>query len=161
MNEAKQMNEVRACFGLLIYNLQLVEQQFINMIVAEDLHDIYGIKPTNLDSAFGSCFNQTIESMLPDLKKIYYISDEDSLTIKHALELRTVFSFRYFGKRSKELFSTEGRTAMIAELEKASLDFTQTGTILREAFNHYLKEHLLFKDQIDQKVNTLFKKHNN
>lgn len=155
-NRSEKMKTIRTSFGLVIYNSQLVQQQLLLMIVAADLNNKHAMPHQELKNLFGNCFNHTIERIKRDLRDYYRLTSDEIEMINQFLRLRNVFSFKYFGKRTAELYSDEGQSKMIKELEAASYHINRTLHMLRISYQTYLKKHKLFKEHILIKVKKLF-----
>jgi len=147
-----KLSEIRAGYGLVIYNSQLVEQQLIFMIFAAKLDQKHQMKKIDYRDLFGNCFNHTVDKLKHDLRDQYHLSSPEIEYINRFLKLRNVFSFKYFGKRTKELYSDDGQEKMIKELESASLILNQTNHLLKEKLDNYLKERKIFKEHITRLV---------
>ncbi len=156
-DEVKIMEEIRALFGLALYNSQLLEKQLIRMIFAANLQGKLIQSNTDLKERFEHCFNHTLALLLNDMKLTYAFDGHLVNHIHHSLDLRNRFSYKYLSKQTKELFSTEGRMTILKELEEASLYYTQTNHLLRECLDHYLADHGMDHHQLEQTIAATFK----
>ncbi len=156
-DDGEHIKTVFAHFGLAIYLSQVLEHAIVNAMVCVDMlpkrsnppisQDAWAIK---VDSFMDRHFENTLGTMINNLKGIMNIPDEIETILSSALKKRNFLAHHYFRERSDEFMSQRGRDQMIRELENAQSLFKQADEILDKLIKPLRERYGLGDEQIEK-----------
>jgi hypothetical protein len=116
--EGGQIRDVFAHFGLAAYCAQVFEKGLCNLLVIHGMLTGEVVTLAEFDAMEKKTHKKTLGSLLKDVKPLIDFGDTDvEGMLDDALAKRNFLQHDYFWERSVEFTSTNGRAAMIAELD--------------------------------------------
>ncbi len=117
-DELEQIREIYARFGLCIFQLQVVEQELMNMIIIyAGAHKIAKSQKC-FDDIFKANKSKTMGKLFEKMLKEFQICDGDRKCIWFLHKKRNYFAHHYFKDRVTEWHSEQGRLKMLAEIQE-------------------------------------------
>ena len=120
--EDRQVREVYARFGLAAYCCQCVEKT-LGVMLASMYGEHWEVKTReDYDRVLGEQFDKTFGRMARDLGDVVDLPDAFEGRLRHAISERNRLMHAYFWDSAGKFVSSDGREAMIAELQEV-VDF--------------------------------------
>jgi hypothetical protein len=156
--ESDQIREVYASFGLAFYFAQILEQTVAMLLATlfgpgEDWlkeHGIGDLLDQNFRTTFGRLAKQLEGRVSPDLIK----------AIGKTVEDRNKLAHHYFWDHAVEFTKTDGRTAMIAELDEMKDRFIHLNDELEALQAQWRAEVGMSDEEVQRQFNKLMRGEN-
>ncbi|MDY3554828.1 hypothetical protein R5W24_003957 [Gemmata sp. JC717] len=130
-SEDEQTRDVFAHFGLAAYCAQVFEKGLCNLLVIHGMLTGKVVTLADFDAMEKKTHKKPLGALLKDVKPLIDFGEADvEGRLDEALAKRNFLQHHYFWERAVEFTSTNGRAAMIAELDRWRLIFeTATGFV--------------------------------
>jgi hypothetical protein len=136
-DEAYQIKQVYAVYGLAAYQAQVLERGLANVLTVAHTHAIGGSRD-DFDAFLEQHLKATM-GRLVDLLGSHVVDDGDLLpSLRAALEERNRLAHRFFREHELNFGSITGREAMLAELHGLIQLFEDVDASLRPVIDRFL-----------------------
>jgi len=122
-DDAREIKEVSALFGRVVFFIQAFERQLGITLATVCLSDPDTFTREQYDALLSKNFKKTLGQLFHKMRDDLHIADEIKQEIEAALQLRNFLIHNYFWERMLQFNTSSGRQAMLEELYHACTIF--------------------------------------